>query len=165
MQIETRLADYHDAADAGRVAELLDRYARDPMGGGQGLDPAIKARLATTLAAVPNAFSVLCLVDGEPAGLANCFQALSTFKCRPLINIHDLVVDVAYRGRGLGACLLREVERVARDRGCCKITLEVLSGNVAARRCYEKFGFLAYQLDPASGAALFWEKPIEPGQS
>jgi hypothetical protein len=32
---------------------------------------------------------------------------------------------------------------VARQRGCCKITLEVLEGNAVAQASYGKFGFAA----------------------
>ena len=40
------LADYRDPRDAGDVVALLDAYARDPMGGGEPLAEAVKARLA-----------------------------------------------------------------------------------------------------------------------
>ena len=56
--------------------------------------------------------------------------------------------------------LLRAVEREARERGCAKLTLEVLEGNAPARGAYEKFGFGAYQLDPAMGQAMFWQKSL-----
>ena len=40
------------------------------------------------------------------------------------------------------------------------VTLEVLDGNAPARRAYQRFDFTAYELDPAQGKALFWEKKI-----
>jgi GNAT superfamily N-acetyltransferase len=112
------------------------------------------------LARRPHAFSILAYVNGEPAGLINCFEGFSTFKCRPLVNIHDVVVLSDYRGRGLSQLMMAKVEDIARQRGCCKLTLEVLEGNQAAQRAYLHYGFSGYQLDPGTGHALFWEKPL-----
>jgi len=154
------LADYSNPAHQAAIIELLDEYARDPMGGGTGLSNWVKENLLSTLADTANAFSILALVDGAPAGLINCFQTLSTFKCKPLVNIHDVMVSKALRGKGLSTVMLQEVEKIARQRGCCKLTLEVLEGNSIARKAYEKFGFSGYELDPAMGKAMFWEKPL-----
>ncbi len=119
------------------------------------------ASLATELSRRPHAFSVLCYIDGRPAGLVNCFEGFSTFRCKPLVNIHDVVVIDEFRGRGVSRKMLQRVEAIARQRGCCKLTLEVLEGNEAARRAYRRYGFSGYQLDPAAGQALFWEKHLE----
>ncbi len=37
--------------------------------------------------------------------------------------------------------MLQKVREIARQRGCCKITLEVLEGNDVAQAAYRKFGF------------------------
>jgi ribosomal protein S18 acetylase RimI-like enzyme len=50
------------------------------------------------------------------------------------------------------------VEQLARERGACKLTLEVLSGNQPAQRLYARVGFAGYQLDPAMGDARFLQK-------
>ena len=88
----------------------------------------------------------------------NCIEGFSTFACRPLVNVHDVVVAASHRGRGVGAQMLAEVERLARARGACKLTLEVLQGNGSAIRLYERVGFAGYQLDPAMGQAQFLQK-------
>ena len=136
---------------------LLDCYARDRMGGGSGLNAFTRNNLARELAKIPGAVSLLCYVDGQAAGLLNAFQGFSTFDCKPLINIHDIVVAEPFRGRGLARRLLENIEEIAKQRGCCKLTLEVLEGNRVAQTVYTKFGFAAYQLDPALGKALFWD--------
>jgi ribosomal protein S18 acetylase RimI-like enzyme len=157
---EIVVADYGNSSHQQAILLLLDAYARDPMGGGKGLDEDVKSTLLPLLAAEPGAFSILAFVDERPAGLVNCFQALSTFRAKPLINIHDVTVLPEYRGRGLSTAMLKKVEAIARERGCCKLTLEVLEGNRIARRAYEKFGFSGYELDPVLGQALFWEKKL-----
>ncbi|MEY4836875.1 MAG: hypothetical protein RLZZ475_734 [Pseudomonadota bacterium] len=153
------LADYRDPRDAADVVALLDAYARDPMGGGEPLSDAVKARLTGDLAANPQAFSLLARLDGEAVGLANCFMGYSTFAAAPLVNIHDLAVLPGLRGKGIGKALMAAIEAEALKRGACKVTLEVLSGN-PARHLYEACGYGDYQLDPATGHALFWQKRL-----
>ncbi len=154
------LADYREPRDAADVVALLDAYARDPMGGGAPLADDVKARLTADQAANPQAFSLLARLDDKAIGLANCFMGYSTFAAAPLVNIHDLAVLPETRGRGVGKALLAAIEAEALKRGACKITLEVLSGN-PARHLYAREGFGDYQLDPATGHALFWQKRLK----
>lgn len=160
MKIDVITLNYQDPKHVQDMLFLLENYALDPMGGATALSPNVKENLAIELAKLPHAFSVICYVDGDPAGLANCFQTFSTFKCKPLINIHDLVVSNEFRGLGISQKLLQHIETIALKKGCCKITLEVLEGNHIAKNAYLKFGFSGYELDPKMGKALFWEKPL-----
>lgn len=153
-------ADYDDPADAGAVIALMDAYARDPMGGGEPLADDVMAELVPLLAATPNAFSLIARLDGEPVGLANCFTSVSTFNALPLVNIHDAVVVQHCRGMGLGRALFAAVEAEALLLGAGKITLEVLSGNEQAKALYRALGYGAYELDPAAGQALCWQKRL-----
>ncbi|WKE66901.1 GNAT family N-acetyltransferase [Gallaecimonas kandeliae] len=158
MAVEIKVADYHNPQDAQDLGYLLGCYAADPMGGGESLSAEHLAALPAKLAELPYALSLLCHVDGKPAGLLNAFEGFSTFKGKPLYNIHDLVVLEAFRGQGLSLQLLARLEELAKEKGCCKLTLEVLEGNQPARQAYLKFGFAGYELDPAMGKALFWQK-------
>ncbi len=158
--VEVLRADYADPRHAADLLHLLDAYARDPMGGGTPLGEVARRRLLPELARRPHCFSLLAYVAGEAAGLANCVEGFSTFAAAPLVNIHDLAVLPAYRGRGLAQRLLAGVESEARARGCCKLTLEVLGGNAPAKAAYRRYGFAGYALDPAKGQAEFWEKPL-----
>ena len=160
MTIECKLVDYSNPEQAQDLVGLLDTYAQDPMGGNQPLTETTKQNLVTQLSARPFAFSVIAYNNGEPAGLANCFEGFSTFKCKPLVNIHDLAVAKEHRGKKISLHLLDKIESIAKEKGCCKITLEVLDGNIIAKSAYVKFGFEGYELDPKLGKALFWEKPL-----
>ncbi len=151
-------ADYADPAHAAAVVSLLDAYARDEAGGGVPLVEFVKSNLVAELAARKQIFSVLAF-DGElPVGLVNCMEGFSTFACRPLINIHDVVVLASHRGERIGEQMLALCAVIARERGACKLTLEVLQGNASAQRLYTRAGFAGYQLDPAMGHAQFLQK-------
>lgn len=156
--LHIRRADYCDPAHAEALVALLDAYARDTAGGGHPLSDFAKTRLVAELAARPQAFSVLAFDGAQPVGLVNCIEGFSTFACRPLVNVHDVVVLASHRGRRVGELMLAEVEAIARERGACKLTLEVLQGNAPAIKLYERIGFAGYQLDPALGQAQFLQK-------
>lgn len=156
-------ADFVNPSHAAAVLSLMEAYARDPMGGGQGLSAFTRANLAGALARRPSAHGILAFAGEEPAGLAICLEGFSTFACRPLLNVHDLVVASHFRRQGVGRRLLLRAELIARRLGCCKLTLEVLEGNGTAQATYRSAGFRPYQLDPAMGRAQFWEKPLPDG--
>ena len=153
-------ADFADEAHGHALVAMLEAYALDPAGGGKPLPAIARENLVPGLAARPHAFSVLALEGDEPVGLVNCFEGFSTFAGRPLVNIHDVFVVASRRGRGIAEAMLRLVEAIARERGACKLTLEVLSGNEGAKRLYARAGFGAYVLAPALGDARFWQKPL-----
>ena len=153
-------------AEAAAVVRLLAAYASHPLGGAEPLSPTASSRLVAELRARAAWAHVFLAVDErgpapEFVGLLTSFEGFSTFACRPLLNVHDVFVDERYRGLGLAAMLLRAAERTARALGMCKLTLEVLSGNEAAKRAYRKCGFQAYRLSDEFGTAEFWQKPIE----
>ena len=160
MEIEIIMADYRNPQHAQDLVELLDSYATDIMGGGKALSDYTRRNLATKLAELPHAFSLVAYADGKAVAFATCFESFSTFACRKIINIHDIAVLPEYRGRQISQKLLRRIEAIAIERDCCKLTLEVLEGNEVARNAYRKFGFASYELDPKTGRALFLEKKI-----
>ena len=160
MVIEIVEADLTLPEHARAVVQLLDDYARDPMGGGKALAPFVKENLVSELRKRDVAHVILAFVDGEPAGLVVCLEGFSTFACRPLLNVHDVIVSAEHRGRGLCKRMLQVAETIALRLGCCKMTLEVLEGNVVAQAAYRSCGFAAYELDPRMGKAMFWEKKL-----
>ncbi|KAA8715902.1 GNAT family N-acetyltransferase [Pseudomonas cannabina] len=153
-------ASYTNPVHADAIGFVLNEYSLDAMGTGRPLSADTRQQLAIELAKRPHAFSVLAFVSGEPVGLINCFEGFSTFACRPLVNIHDVAVISKYRGLGISQKMLTKVEEIARQRGCCKLTLEVLEGNEVAQGAYRKMGFDSYQLNPEMGRAMFWQKAL-----
>jgi len=158
--ITTVIADLTQPQHAEAYLSLMSHYALDPMGGGKDLSDFSKANLVSCLLKRQDVFIVLIFADEKPAALLTAIEGFSTFACQPLFNIHDVVVHQDFRGQKLTRLLFEKIEQVAKQRDCCKITLEVLSGNKPACEAYRRLGFSDYQLDPAFGGALFWTKSL-----
>ena len=155
-----QIADFSNPAHASAVVYLLNEYAKDPMGGGEELSDFAKTNLVYEMAKRSGVYAILAFVNGNPAGLANCIEGFSTFACKPLLNIHDMVVLEEYRGQGISSQLLKKAEELATSLGCCKLTLEVLEGNKTAQAAYVANGFMGYQLVSDMGQAMFWQKKL-----
>jgi GNAT superfamily N-acetyltransferase len=134
------------------VVAMTEAYAHDAFGRGGPLPEDAARRLGSALREHPTTIVFLAYLGAEPVGIATCFLGFSTFAARPLVNVHDLAVVPAHRGKGVGQALLAAVEDEARKRGCAKLTLEVLEHNTRARRVYESVGF-----EPSS---LFYTKAL-----
>ena len=153
-------ADLSNPHHTQAILTLLDAYATDPMGGSKALSEFVRENLLIELKKRPAIRPVLAFVEGVPAGLAMCMDGFSTFACRPLLNIHDLTVATAFRGQGIGRKLIDYVTLLATTLGCCKVTPEVLEGNVLAYNLYKSCGFAGYELNPETGKAMFLQKTL-----
>lgn len=71
-------------------------------------------------------------------------------------NIDNVVVAEAFRGRGIGAKLLRELLKRGEAIGIGDFTLEVRVSNAPAIHVYESLGFVSEGIRPR-----FYEKPEE----
>lgn len=82
-----------------------------------------------------NFVGILCEENGEIAGYGGVTVGYDT------ADIDNIAVSERYRGCGMGAVLLEELVRVARERGAAKIFLEVRVSNAVAMSLYLKHGF------------------------
>lgn len=155
MEIRIREAALDDAEDARAVVEIIDSYARGPGGRNEPLDDFARANLAKGIREHPAMIAWLALADDAPVGVAVCLRTFSTFAGRPAMNVHDLAVLPGHQGRGIGRALLERVADVAREAGCCKVTLEVHDSNEGAKRLYRDVGF-----GPFEPATYFVSKPL-----
>jgi GNAT superfamily N-acetyltransferase len=78
--------------------------------------------------------------EGEAAGFALFFHTFSTFAGKPGIYIEDLFVLPAFRGRGLGKALVKEVARIAVERDCGRLEWSCLDWNEPSIRFYKSLG-------------------------
>ena len=85
----------------------------------------------------------------------------------PDAHVTTLAVSPAHQRRGIGTLLLADLARVARERGCRNLTLEVRVGNRAAQRLYAAFGFVPagirknYYVETNEDALVMWAHDID----
>ena len=84
--------------------------------------------------------TLLAAEAGEAIGFALFFPNFSTFLGRPGLYLEDLFVQPEHRGRGVGLALLKELGRIAVERGCGRLEWAVLNWNHDALRFYERLG-------------------------
>jgi ribosomal protein S18 acetylase RimI-like enzyme len=75
------------------------------------------------------------------------FRLLIVGRGRDLV-IEAIAVDESRRGQGVGTRLLEAVFDFARQQGFKSVSLEVVDTNPAARRLYERLGFVATRTWP-----------------
>src|SRR5262245_33078280 len=118
------LADLANPDHQAAIIDLLDMYSRDEFGASQPLSDEARADLIPGLVNHGASRVFLAFEDSRPVGLAICFVGFSSFKAKPLLNIHDIAVRPETRGKGIGRQLFQAIEQDARALGCCKLTLE-----------------------------------------
>ena len=158
-------ADYSDASHAHAIVALLDAYAQDPAGGGVPLGDFAKAHLVQELAKRPQAFSVLGFDGSTPVGLVNCIEGFSTFACKPLINVHDVVVLASHRGQRAGERMLAVVEQIATARGACKLTLKFSVATTVPSGCTNVSALVPTSWTRRWAVRCFYRSGFEPRRS
>ena len=156
--VEIVRADYTNPKQRSSIPYLLNAYAKGLLGYRKNINDHVLDALVPGLERTQNDLVLLARTDDEYVGMAICFLGFSTFHARSLINIHDFMVLEDFRGQGIGRALLKEIEIIAHDMGCCKITLEVQENNTPARRLYRSGGFKDSFLDQEAGSQLSMTK-------
>lgn len=88
----------------------------------------------------PVAEALVAEVGDEVVAFALFFTNFSTFLGRPGLYLEDLYVQPAHRGKGIGEALLKQLAKLAVQRGCGRFEWSVLDWNEGAIRFYEKMG-------------------------
>lgn len=153
--IDFEFCDYENPQHLTALTDLLNHYMSDPMGDYPPHDKIRQLRLVDGLANHPTAFVLFILYDGKYAGMVTCFVNFSTFKIKPYLYVHDVVVHQDFRGKGLGRFLMEKLVSISKERDYCKITLEVREDNLAARSLYQSLGF-----EECEPKMFFWTKTL-----
>lgn len=75
-------------------------------------------------------------LDGQPVGFALFFHNFSTFLGRSGIYLEDLYVKPEARGKGLGEALLKQLTKLAVERGCGRLEWSCLNWNEPSIKFY-----------------------------
>ncbi len=78
--------------------------------------------------------------DGKEIGFALFFHNFSTFLGRSGIYLEDLYVKPNYRGCGYGKAILKELARIAVERGCGRLEWWCLDWNQSSIAFYLSLG-------------------------
>ena len=83
---------------------------------------------------------IFAMENGKEVGFALFFHNFSTFLGRAGIYLEDLYVTPEYRGRGYGKALIRELARIAVERGCGRLEWSCLDWNTPSIDFYLSLG-------------------------
>lgn len=80
------------------------------------------------------------VVNGEEVGYALFFHNFSTFLGRAGMYLEDLFIMPQYRGKGYGKATLKELARIAVQRGCGRLEWSCLDWNKPSIDLYLSLG-------------------------
>jgi len=146
------------------IAPLTERYFDDFVRMIHGLadyerlagpDGAAVDRLRNDAFAPSPRFEAALALDesGMAVGYAVWFETYSTFLGKPTMFLEDLYVREEGRESGAGGMLFEHVRKLGAERGCGRMSWNVLDWNALAREFYHRRGgewakdWLVYSLD------------------
>lgn len=83
---------------------------------------------------------IFALEDTKEVGFALFFHNFSTFVGRAGLYLEDLFVLPAYRGKGYGKGLFKQLARIAVERGCGRMEWSCLNWNQPSIDFYHELG-------------------------
>jgi GNAT superfamily N-acetyltransferase len=86
-------------------------------------------------------FQLVAAVEDEKIAGIMGYRILFDFVHGKHLYIDDLVTTESMRGRGIGAKLLKEAERIAKDHGCVALRLCTGTANERAKTFYQREGW------------------------
>ena len=150
-------ANLNNEEHCAALLQLLNDYMLDEMGIGLPMPKDLGPKIIKGLKNNPAYIGFFVCIGNDFAALANCNLNFSTWKAKPLINIHDFIVSPNFRNSGIGLFLLNEIANYATENGFCRINLEVRHDNFKAQNLYKRAGF-----KECSPPNYFWERNLNP---
>lgn len=147
--------NFSSAIHLEALVELINEYITDEMGGGSPITGTNKLYLVDGLNNHPAKIVRFAYINDNIVGLVVAFETFATFSVKKCINIHDIIVKKSYREMGVGKGLMNDVIRIAKERDCSKITLEVREDNYKAQMLYNSLGF-----KDCEPKMFFWVKKL-----
>lgn len=130
--------------DDAFVAGLVPRFVEHGVAGGHTRDEVIDGTRRVLADAIRAArpgelFLIAETASGERAGFVYAVTERDFFTGEAYVHVSEIAV--ARSGEGVGTALMAAVESWARERGCRRVTLNVVDENRAGQRLYERLGF------------------------
>ncbi len=131
-----RFASKEDAPQILQLIKDLAEYERSPLEAKATLEQIEE----TIFADKPTAFCHVAQDGGVVVGISIWFLNYSTWLGKPGIYLEDLYVDPAYRGKGYGLALLKELGKICVERGYERLQWWVLDWNTPSIEFYKSLG-------------------------
>lgn len=140
MEFNIRLAKQEDMPQVLELIKALARFEEEP-----------DAVEVTTEDLISYGFGEKALfncfvaeVDAQIVGMALFYSRFSTWKGETY-HLEDLIVEEAYRGRGIGKALLEKLIGHAQQNSIKRVEWVVLDWNLNAIAFYESYGASVYK--------------------
>lgn len=118
---------YADAADTGLILDFIKELAAYEKMSDEVV--ATEDLLREQIFEKGGAEVIFALEDGKEVGFALFFHNFSTFLGRSGLYLEDLFVKPEHRGKGYGKGLLKQLARIALERGCGRMEWWCLDWN------------------------------------
>ena len=129
-------------SDLPRLLELLDQIDDSMYPTRREAGEAARLSVFRQIAADPSQHLLVADAGGRIVGTVHLIVIPHFSRtCKPSGLLESMVVEEAYRRKGVGAALLREAQRLARDAGCYKLALSSNLARRGAHRFYSRLGW------------------------
>ena len=129
-------------SDLPHVLALLDQMDDSMYPRRDDAGEAARLSVFRQIAADPRQHLLVADADGRIVGTVHLVMIPHFSRsCKPSGLLESMVVDEAYRRKGVGAALLREVQHLALEAGCYKLALSSNLARRGAHRFYSRLGW------------------------
>lgn len=133
IEITVRQAAKQDAALLGRLLRQAFAYYGDTIALS---DQELNGRLGGHLNQQPGYEAIIAETGGEACGFAIYAPVFWTVDCQIALFLKEIYILGHDRGQGIGRILMRELARIAVDRGWTRVVWTVDNSNQRALRFY-----------------------------
>jgi ribosomal protein S18 acetylase RimI-like enzyme len=131
-------------SDLARLVELCRQLADHDIALGQRRPLRWSADPTDSIAhalANPTEHNITVVVDERDRVLGACHTSLMGEEHPCAAHIHDLIIEEAFRGQGLGRALLDDAMAWCADKDVDEVCLGVAPLSLRSRRFYDRYGF------------------------